>query len=120
MKLAYLSLTGNCRRFAKKTNLETFEITESNCMTLLDEPFILLVPSYEPEMVDAAEDFLQTNVSNCKGVIGSGNLNFGDDYYCYTAIRFANDYQVPNLFNFEYQGTDQDVAKLTQIIETLK
>ena len=77
-KLAYFSVTGQTRRFiAKFPHIESVEITVTNPFIEMDEPFILVVPTYVSEVTEPVNDFLETadNTRLCMGLFGGGNRN---------------------------------------------
>lgn len=121
MKIVYLTATGQTKKFVNKLNKDALEITPSNPFLLAKEPFIIIIPSYEPEITDIAWDFMDTgvNISHCKGVIGGGNRNFAN-LFCYSAKDFAVDYDVPYLHEFEFQGSPKDVTRVKELIEEIE
>lgn len=119
MIIAYYSVTGNVRRFVKKLSLPSVEITDTNPFITIEEPFVLIAPTYDKDMTEPLNDFIEHNkVENFKGVIGSGNLNFAD-LYVFTAKDIARDYKVPLLYDFEYSGTAEDIEEIHKILEAL-
>lgn len=56
------------------------------------------------------------NARHCLGIVGSGNKNFNEQY-CLTARRYAKQFDVPFVADYELRGTDSDVVR---IYETLK
>src|SRR5699024_8334118 len=121
MKVVFFSLTGNVRRFVKKlADYPSLEITQTNPFIEVNEPFVFIVPAYEKDVTEIAWDFMSTgqNASYCKGVIGSGNLNF-DALYIYTAKDLARDYQLPLLDSFEYFGTSTDIERVKEKINAM-
>ena len=113
-KLVYFSVTGQTRRFiAKLPHIESVEITVTNPFIEMDEPFILVVPTYVSEVTEPVNDFLETgeNTRLCLGLFGGGNRNFAD-LYCFTVHDLEQQYGLPVLHEFEFQGSDYDVQKL--------
>lgn len=120
MKVAYLSITGNVTQFIKKLNLskdDIIEIGENINPEPINDEFILIAPTYEEDMTFPLNDFLDENHSYCKGIIGSGNRNFGDDGYCFTAKDLSKEYNIPVIYDFEYAGLDSDVLKVKDLID---
>lgn len=74
------------------------------------------MPSYEdfPDY-DVVLDFLDMYKSKCVGVIGTGNMNFGELYLC-TAKEICKEYNLPLLYGVEFSGTDRDVEQIKEII----
>lgn len=116
-----MSIVGNTRRFVSKFDYPNLEITESNCFTEVDQEFIMVVPSYEIEVTDIMNDFIETghNLDHCQGVIGGGNRNF-NDLFCFTAKDLALDYDIPLLHEFEFMGSENDVTKVKEIVNSLE
>lgn len=122
MILAYLSVTGQIKKFIDKLpECQSFEITNDNVYTEMNEPFIVIVPTYVKEVTEVVNDFLETgnNLSYCIGVCGSGNRNFGD-LFCFTARDLCRDYGLKNILEFEFQGTDNDVEYLQEWIQSFE
>ncbi|MGX7394759.1 class Ib ribonucleoside-diphosphate reductase assembly flavoprotein NrdI [Carnobacterium mobile] len=120
MKVVYLSLTGQTRKFVQKLDMDLLEITPTNPYLSIHEPFIVVVPTYEVEATEIINDFIETgeNQNYFKGVAGGGNLNFGN-LFVFTAKDLAKEYNVPLLHTFEFQGNDEDVQKLKKAVKDL-
>lgn len=114
-------MTGQTRRFIKKLDLPAYEIDASNPFVELHEPYILIVPTYDRDITEVVNDFVdyKSNRDNLKGVAGSGNRNFAD-LFVFTAKDFAKDYNVPLLFVFEFNGTDDDVNKFKKVVSEIE
>lgn len=121
MKLVFFSLTGQTRRFIKKLDLPAYEIEATNPFYELNEPYILIVPTYDKEVTEVVNDFIEykSNQQNMLGVAGGGNLNFAD-LFIYTAKDIASDYGVPLLFSFEFSGTNEDVKKFKKVVSEIE
>ena len=121
MKLAYFSVTGQNRRFIKKVGLPAYEIDRTNPFHELNEPYILVVPTYDRDITEVADDFIEfkSNQQQLKGVVGSGNLNFGE-LYVYTAKEIAHRYHIPMLFDFEMNGTPDDVENFKKVVSEIE
>ena len=121
MKLVYFTVTGQTRRFIKKLDLSAYEIEPANPFFEINEPFILVVPTYDLEITEVVNDFLdyKSNRDNLKGVAGGGNRNFAE-LFVYTAKDIARDYQVPMLFSFEFSGTNEDVESFKKVVNQLE
>ncbi|MCL2676655.1 MAG: class Ib ribonucleoside-diphosphate reductase assembly flavoprotein NrdI [Streptococcaceae bacterium] len=126
MKLVYFSITGQTRRFAKKTSLEQVEIFAGESGFNMDESFILLTPAYaengkSQEVMDPVFDFMAyaNNAKHCTGIIGTGNRNFAE-LYIFTAKELSSLYQIPVLYDFEFSGTPSDVQAVENIARQLE
>ncbi|MGT2771792.1 class Ib ribonucleoside-diphosphate reductase assembly flavoprotein NrdI [Streptococcus marimammalium] len=114
--IVFYSLTGQTRRFMKKLNYDNIlELKRNKENPDINNNFILIIPTYE-DGLDFVDDFLDRNHHFFKGVIGSGNRNFGPEF-CHVARRLSKTYHVPVLYEYEFNGTDEDVEKVKGIIE---
>lgn len=120
MKVVYMSLTGQTRKFVKKLGYESIEITPENAFQEIHEPYILIVPTYDIEVTEIMNDFIETgnNQALLKGIAGGGNRNF-NTLFCFTAKDLAKEYQVPLLHCFEFQGSPNDVEYLKGKVEEI-
>jgi len=119
-QIVFFSQTGQTKKYIEKINHdEKVEITPEHFEIEMKEPFILVLPSYEPNVypivIDTAADFLETadNKAYCKGIFGGGNRNFAE-LFCITAKILSKDYQIPILHEFEFQGSPLDVKKMEE------
>ncbi|MFD2308343.1 class Ib ribonucleoside-diphosphate reductase assembly flavoprotein NrdI [Enterococcus termitis] len=121
MKLVYFTVTGQTRRFIKKLDLPAYEIEPANPFFEINEPFILIVPTYDEDITEVINDFLdhKSNHKQLVGVAGGGNRNFAD-LFIYTAKDIARDYDVPLLFAFEFSGTNEDVESFKKVVNELE
>ncbi len=87
---------------------------------LMEEDYVLVVPTYGGGNVRGAVPkqvikFLneRQNREHCKGVISSGNTNFGEAY-CLAGDIVAQKVGVPHLYRFELLGTPADVQRVQE------
>ncbi|RSX51218.1 class Ib ribonucleoside-diphosphate reductase assembly flavoprotein NrdI [Bifidobacterium callimiconis] len=120
----FSSASGNTQRFVENCRLDDIGINtyriplRANEPALaVREPYVLIVPTYGGGDVRKAvpiqvKRFLNDpdNRSWIRGVIASGNTNFGEAYAAAGRIVSAK-CQVPLLFTFELMGTSEDVDK---------
>ena len=120
MKVVFMSLTGQTRKFVNKLGFETMELTAGNPFQKMEEPFIIVTPTYDKEVTDILTDFIETDQNRAyfKGVAGGGNLNFGK-LFGFTAKDLANDYSVPLLHLFEFQGNEKEIQILKEKVTEL-
>ena len=120
MKVVFLSLTGQTRRFVQKLELPTVEITPQNVFLTMDESYIIISPTYDMEVFEYFQDFIETgnNQALLKGVAGSGNRNFNTSF-CQTAKIISTTYDVPLLHCFEFHGTQKDVTIIKEKVREL-
>lgn len=117
MKVVYLSITGNTRRFVDKLDMDSLELNPANPFVSIDEPYIIIAPTYEIEATESINDFIeyQNNQSFLKGIVGAGNLNFGE-LFVFTAKDLVKEYNSELLYSFEFSGTDKDVEAIKNIL----
>lgn len=117
--IIYASRTGNVRYIVSKLNIPSIEINES---LIVNEPYIIFTYTDKlgevPEKVDT---FLQLNHEFCKGVIASGNSNFGKKMFCESAQKISDQYNVPIIHKVELRGFQHDydliVEKYKKLIQ---
>lgn len=123
--------SGNVGRFAEKiTKFETVRIPQSveeaKNFTVAEE-FVLIVPTYlgggddkEPKVRSQIIHFLnnESNRQKLRGVIGSGNTNYGE-FFCRSAKIVASKCRVPLLHMFEISGTPEDVDDIEKKVSSL-
>lgn len=120
-RLAFYSITGQTRRFINKVGLPAYEISDAYPYHAMTEPYILVVPAYDDDMMDSVIDFLgyQNNSQKLQGVAGGGNRNF-NQLYIHTAKDIASGLGVPVVFDFEFNGTDADVKKFRKVVAQIE
>lgn len=118
--IAYYSVTGQTRRFIKKTGLDAYEIIDADPFYEMGRPFILVVPSYDDDMMDSVIDFLgyKSNRKYIQGVVGSGNRNF-NSLFNHTGRDIAKGLNIPVLYEYEFNGTDHDVEEFKKVVNTI-
>lgn len=125
MIVYYSSASGNTKRFVEKLGLPAIRLpTEANERTLeIEQPFVLICPTYaDGEGRGAVPNSvigLLNNPNNralIKGVIASGNRNFGALFARGGAI-VAEKCKVPLLYRFELSGTQSDIAIVANGLE---
>lgn len=117
MKIIYHSLTGNIKRFLSKSkyNNQSFELLTGE--EIIDEKFILITYTIgNGEIPQIVEKFMRKNYYNCKGLIGSGNRNWGKNF-CKSVYKLNDTYNIPVLLTFETSGTKKDIIKFHEIIK---
>jgi protein involved in ribonucleotide reduction len=116
--LVYFSSTsGNTARFVQKLGRPAARIPlhARDEPLKVTEPYVLCLPTYGGGTTGGAVPkqvikFLndETNRSLIRGVIGAGNMNFGEAY-CLAGDIVARKCAVPHLYRFEVFGTPDDV-----------
>ena len=124
--LVYFSSTSeNTHRFVSKLGFPTARIPlrRTDPPLTVDEEYVLVVPTYGGGSVKGAVPkqviaFLNNpdNRALCRGVIASGNTNFGQAY-CLAGDIIASKLGVPFLYRYELLGTPTDVARVKEGLE---
>ncbi|MCI1035455.1 MULTISPECIES: class Ib ribonucleoside-diphosphate reductase assembly flavoprotein NrdI [Raoultella] len=112
----FSSSSENTHRFVQRLGLPAVRIPLNERERIqVDEPYILIVPSYggggtAGAVPRQAIRFLNDphNRQLIRGVIAAGNRNFGDAYGRAGDV-VAQKCSVPYLYRFELMGTPQDV-----------
>ena len=117
MIVVYFTLTGNTEMFAKKLKAKTLKITKEDRELRINEPYLLLVPTYEPDATKTPFMFARKNIENLVGIVGSGNRNFGADMFCYSATDLSKELNKPVVHMYEFQGSINDVNKINEIVD---
>jgi len=129
ISLVYFSnYSENTKRFVEKldANAIRIPIRPSDAGDLLvDAEYVLVVPTYgggneSPAIPKSVKIFLNNrdNRKLLRGVIGTGNTNFGE-HYCKAADMISSKTGVPILARVELLGTPEDVQKIKQRLEKL-
>ncbi|QAV23987.1 class Ib ribonucleoside-diphosphate reductase assembly flavoprotein NrdI [Proteus hauseri] len=113
----FSSRSENCHRFVQKLNIQATRLIEDEQL-LATQPFVLLSPTYggggtQGAVPKTVIQFLNIpeNRHLIRGVIASGNTNFGVAYGLAGDI-IAQKCQVPFLYRFELLGTPEDVKRV--------
>jgi len=89
---------------------------------VIAEDYVLVVPAYGTErnnhIPPQVKKFLAdaTTRSHCVGVVGTGNINFGEEYAVSGDI-LSHKLQVPLLWKFELSGFDEDISMMLRICQ---
>lgn len=124
--LVYFSSTSeNTHRFVGKLGIPAVRIPlrRTEAPVTVGREYVLVVPTYGGGAVKGAVPkqviaFLNDphNRGLCRGVIASGNTNFGEAYGLAGDI-IASKLGVPLLYRYELLGTPTDVARVKQGLE---
>lgn len=116
----YSSASGNTRRMIDRLGLPATRLPRDvdAALPVITAPFVLICPTYADGLGRGAVPrqvirFLniEANRRLLRGVIGSGNRNFGDKFAMAGRV-IADKCGVPLLFRFELAGTDQETARI--------
>lgn len=125
--LVYFSSgSGNTARFVDRLRLAAtrLPLSASAAPPVMTVPFVLICPTYADGAGRGAVakpiiHFLNiaTNRTLLRGVIGSGNRNFGETFAMAGEVVAAK-CNVPLLYRFELAGTDTDIARVRNGLQT--
>ncbi|HIX01420.1 MAG TPA: class Ib ribonucleoside-diphosphate reductase assembly flavoprotein NrdI [Candidatus Ligilactobacillus excrementigallinarum] len=143
INILYISIEGNTKAFIDKliqyatqlhqqdSSMPLIQAKEIDDMSPFAEEqadFFAFVPTYldggngidngvKELMTNALGEYIayETNAEHCRGVIGSGNRNFNQQY-CLTARRYAQHFNAPFLADYELRGTQSDVKRIYDIL----
>ncbi|WKD58405.1 Putative NrdI-like protein [Corynebacterium capitovis DSM 44611] len=120
----FSSVSENTHRFVAKLGMHSFRIPlrPADEALRMHEPYVLIVPTYGGGALRHAVPkqvirFLNDphNRELMRGVISSGNTNFGSAF-CTAGPIISRKCGVPDLARFELLGTKADVDKIRQKI----
>ena len=110
----------NCRLPESGLNVYRIPLRPKSAPLVVNEPFVIVVPTYGGGDIAKAlppqvRRFLNDrgNRSLLRGVIASGNTNFGDAF-CAAGDVIAAKCHVPFLYSFELTGTPEDMRKVRE------
>ncbi|MFC0266371.1 class Ib ribonucleoside-diphosphate reductase assembly flavoprotein NrdI [Alloscardovia macacae] len=123
----FSSASENTSRFIKNCHLEKqginvyrIPLRPKEPALNVDEPYILVVPTYgggnpKKAVPVQVKKFLNdpANRAGIQGVIASGNTNFGEAF-CAAGDMISAKCKVPFMYYFELMGTQQDREKVTR------
>jgi protein involved in ribonucleotide reduction len=122
MKVVYASLTGNVKRFTNNLPFESVQIPRVGNL-VVNEPFVLIIyTTGHGQIPKEVVNFMNhsINASNIVGVVGSGNRNWGEEWFCYSAKTVAKEFNIPLLHTIENSGYPSDVGFVTNKIKELE
>ena len=118
----FSSTSGNTERFIDALGVRSIRIplTMKVNTPIIKEPYVLITPTYANDDGSNAVPkqvirFLneEQNRKTLRGVIGSGNRNFGENFGLAARI-IAKKCNVPLLYRFELSGTKDDITNVKQ------
>lgn len=125
--LVYFSSgSGNTARFVERLGLPAtrLPLRGDAALPVMIGPFVLICPTYADGAGRGAVPkpvirFLnvEINRSHLRGVIASGNRNFGNTFAMAGHV-IARKCNVPVLYRFELAGTDTDIARVRDGLQT--
>ncbi len=124
----FSSKSENTHKFVEKVGFRSVRIPFSaeECIPSVREPYILLTPTYAGDQGQGAVPkqvirFLNDpeNRAWIRGVIASGNRNFGK-YYAHAGDVISAKCKVPYLYRFELMGMPEDVDAVRDLLSLAK
>ena len=124
----FSNYSGNTKKFVEKLGEDEairIPISGTGRGITVDQPYVLLVPTYGGGEGRAAiprqvRSFLNVkeNRSLLRGVVGFGNTNFGE-HFCRAADLISAKTGVPVIARVEIFGTDDDVNTVKERLQLL-
>lgn len=146
IRILYCSISGNTRNFISKLTIYAnnqrqhdataptingIEITDLTPLNDETTPYFVCVPTYlsggngidngvTELMTNSLGEYItyQNNSTHIKGIIGSGNRNFNEQYVL-TARRYATETNSRVIADYELRGTQTDIIRIYDILRTL-
>lgn len=116
--IVYDSLTGNVERFVSKMS-NNFRKVKIKKGLIVEESFILITYTFNfGDIPKRTQQFLKENSKYLKGVVSSGNKNWGKNY-ALAANKISDEFNVPLLHKFEMSGTKNDVDKVNMEVDKI-
>ncbi|MCI3921137.1 class Ib ribonucleoside-diphosphate reductase assembly flavoprotein NrdI [Paenibacillus sp. TRM 82003] len=113
--IVYASRTGNVRYIVSRLQLPAVEIDEAAAIA---EPFLLFTYTDGLGEVPAkVKHFLEENGSRCRGVIVSGNSNFGHNVFGAAGDVISRQWQVPLVRKIDMRGFKEDYEAIHRYYE---
>lgn len=110
----------NCHLPEAGLNVYRIPLRPKSAPLVVNEPFVIVVPTYgggdtSKALPPQVRRFLNDrgNRRLLRGVIASGNTNFGDAF-CAAGDVIAAKCHVPFLYSFELTGTPEDMRKVRE------
>jgi len=131
VRIVYFSnVSENTKRFVDRLGLPALRLplTPSGPQPCVSDPYVLITPTYGGALGPTTRggahvprqvvSFLNVehNRNLCRGVISSGNTNFGTEFGIAGDI-VARKLGVPLLYRFELMGTHEDVERVREGLE---
>lgn len=125
----FSSISGNTARFIEKLGMraERLPLHRSDPSPQIDEPYVLITPTYgggqgrgeergavPKQVIRFLND--EHNRSLIRGVISTGNSNFGEAF-CLAGTIISRKCRVPHLYRVEVFGTPEDVDRVSDGLE---
>ena len=115
--IVYASRTGNVKAIVQKLGLPAKELSQ---VSIVDSPFLLFtytdgLGSVPPSVAT----FMASYHSLCKGIIVSGNRNFGNAFFGRAGDLLAERYQLPLVEKLDLRGTAANYEVIQSFYHTI-
>ena len=115
--IIYASRTGNVRSIVNRLfEIDpTIQSSDIKATADMSEPFLLF--TYTDAIGQVPQEvisFMNRNHQLCKGVIASGNTNFGKNF-CKAADIISETYNVENLYKVDLRGKESDLHNIVKM-----
>jgi len=124
----FSNVSGNTKRFVNKLPNKLVQIPikwDDELPLLIDREYVIVIPTYgggadSRTVPKSVIKFLnvEQNRALLKGIVGTGDSNFGA-HYCKAAEIIAAKTGAPLLYKVEITGTPDDVEKVKERLELL-
>ena len=115
MLVSYYSLTGNIQKFLEKSSAKNI-LPIVTGQEIINENSLLITSSIAfGECPPYVLQFTKNNHKFIKGLIGSGNKNWGS-LYCGAVKMLSTEYSIPILLQFELTGDIEDLVQFNKIV----
>lgn len=119
--IVFASRTGNVRHIVGKLDKSIPTMELSNDL-VMNQPYLLF--TYTDGLGEVPKEvwrFLNNdnNAKYLKGVIASGNSNFGHNVFCGSAEKINEQYNVPIIRKIELRGFDSDIKAIEDKYKTI-
>lgn len=113
--IVFASRTGNVRYIVSKLQAELVEVADD---LTLDKPYLLITYTDGFGSIPAkVSAFLDRNAALCKGVVVSGNTNFGNTAYGAAGEKIAEAYNIPLIRKIDVRGNSTDYEAIQNYYE---
>ena len=115
--ILYASRTGNVRAIVQKLDLPAKDLSQ---VSIVNAPFLLFtytdgLGSVPPSVAT----FMASNHLHCKGIIVSGNRNFGHAFFGRAGDLLAQQYQLPLIEKLDLRGTAANYEVIQRFYHTI-
>jgi|SRR6185437_2389856 len=110
--IVYASRTNNVKSVSKKLEASDILCVDIKSTENVTTPFFIF--TYTDKIGEAPEhvlDFLYLNEEFLKGVIASGNVNFGASF-CLSADKISKEFNVPIIKKLDLRGSSNDLKDI--------